>query len=94
MVPRPLHFNSIKVRLKLNQGTFSFDTREQFQFHKGTIKTLHQILHLLLSIIFQFHKGTIKTAVADGKMTLKEYFNSIKVRLKRPGDYYCRYVIY
>ena len=33
----------------------------EFQFHKGTIKTPLRRLHGKPVIIFQFHKGTIKT---------------------------------
>ena len=34
------HFNSIKVRLKLNTGNDKI-TMLTFQFHKGTIKTYY-----------------------------------------------------
>ena len=33
----------------------------QFQFHKGTIKTILPPLRSNVVLIFQFHKGTIKT---------------------------------
>ena len=32
-----------------------------FQFHKGTIKTLHSAERACMPYQFQFHKGTIKT---------------------------------
>ena len=35
---------------------------------------------------FQFHKGTIKTKKLSNMQTLKNYFNSIKVRLKQSAD--------
>ena len=38
-------------------------SHSSFQFHKGTIKTIHQTKSLLISLLFQFHKGTIKTDV-------------------------------
>ena len=34
-----LYFNSIKVRLKLDDDIIAF-IAEKFQFHKGTIKTM------------------------------------------------------
>ena len=37
------HFNSIKVRLKLNAAVNSIYIR-LFQFHKGTIKTIDEII--------------------------------------------------
>ena len=33
----------------------------EFQFHKGTIKTVFLCKNLVLIFLFQFHKGTIKT---------------------------------
>ena len=33
----------------------------EFQFHKGTIKTMEQEGKATARKIFQFHKGTIKT---------------------------------
>ena len=33
----------------------------QFQFHKGTIKTIHELITETTDAQFQFHKGTIKT---------------------------------
>ena len=56
-----LHFNSIKVRLKLNSEYQNQFHASIFQFHKGTIKTYFNVSRLLLPWIFQFHKGTIKT---------------------------------
>ena len=53
-------FNSIKVRLKL--ATTSARTADrQFQFHKGTIKTVQMLCSFRPRQPFQFHKGTIKT---------------------------------
>ena len=77
-----LYFNSIKVRLKQNilkEGLIV----HLFQFHKGTIKTLlsRYCLHKLR--VFQFHKGTIKTQRNTKLRPFPQYFNSIKVRLKR-----------
>ena len=39
-----LHFNSIKVRLKLIHYSYRY-SYEEFQFHKGTIKTL-SLIHI------------------------------------------------
>ena len=54
------HFNSIKVRLKryLEYKT-GFD-RVQFQFHKGTIKTTHLLLHIIYHINFNSIKVRLK----------------------------------
>ena len=56
---------------------------QEFQFHKGTIKTLHQPSSTEFANIFQFHKGTIKTIAQRDIPLLQRNFNSIKVRLKR-----------
>ena len=56
-----LHFNSIKVRLKLVSILLMLICH-LFQFHKGTIKTFNdQPLKFYDTVLFQFHKGTIKT---------------------------------
>ena len=55
------HFNSIKVRLKLEVGSQFSVTDAEFQFHKGTIKTINPYFALGNIQRFQFHKGTIKT---------------------------------
>ena len=57
------YFNSIKVRLEHNP-ILPLETRKQFQFHKGTIRTqpLAHLSHAML--LFQFHKGTIRTVSA------------------------------
>ena len=34
---------------------------QQFQFHKGTIRTLKIVIKVLIYALFQFHKGTIRT---------------------------------
>ena len=85
---RVLHFNSIKVRLKL----VSVDTTtiiHSFQFHKGTIKTLHLLLVHSLHFPFQFHKGTIKTIIFSFSLHSSSDFNSIKVRLKLSSNDSC-----
>ena len=38
-----------------------FKSATEFQFHKGTIKTMERVFHLVPVNLFQFHKGTIKT---------------------------------
>ena len=53
-------FNSIKVRLRL-KTIYQVVTINQFQFHKGSIKT-QELCELLPALSpFQFHKGSIKT---------------------------------
>ena len=53
------NFNSIKVRLKQLRIHYD-DVYDEFQFHKGTIKTDVEAFNLD-DKLFQFHKGTIKT---------------------------------
>ena len=77
-------FNSIKVRLKLNKYEL-LQARDQFQFHKGTIKTRVQQNQARRSSGFQFHKGTIKTIPLIRDAVGLKNFNSIKVRLKQPS---------
>ena len=55
------YFNSIKVRLKLNNPAAYNIDQYLFQFHKGTIKTQSSCFHSFKGLLFQFHKGTIKT---------------------------------
>ncbi len=54
------YFNSIKVRLRLRQIDHAV-VHQQFQFHKGSIKTVELLLAVFLLVLFQFHKGSIKT---------------------------------
>ena len=56
------NFNSIKVRLKLRKS-FRDVIDLSFQFHKGTIKTIHNEVVYVKHPKFQFHKGTIKTVL-------------------------------
>ena len=55
------HFNSIKVRLKLDVLLAHPMSTALFQFHKGTIKTIDINPQVNQNLAFQFHKGTIKT---------------------------------
>ena len=55
-----IYFNSIKVQLKQQPKMHKYYV-PQFQFHKGTIKTILPPLRSNVVLIFQFHKGTIKT---------------------------------
>ena len=63
--PRGTHrnFNSIKVRLKL-LSTVTVNLQDEFQFHKGTIKTAVPLPVDEAQSRFQFHKGTIKTQIS------------------------------
>ena len=56
------NFNSIKVRLKQLRIHYD-DVYDEFQFHKGTIKTVGNRQILEGVSVFQFHKGTIKTKI-------------------------------
>ena len=54
------NFNSIKVQLEL-VGELCMPSYHEFQFHKGTIRTLHSVGSADGFLLFQFHKGTIRT---------------------------------
>ena len=58
-----LNFNSIKVRLKLRFEVSILTSSIEFQFHKGTIKTVRRNYIRKSLTRFQFHKGTIKTRI-------------------------------
>ena len=57
------NFNSIKVRLEPWPLTCSPADFQQFQFNKGTIRTLRKVGAILANTRFQFHKGTIRTVL-------------------------------
>ena len=63
-----LNFNSIKVRLERDIYGKASSVNE-FQFHKGTIRTnlLAQLKNA--ELVFQFHKGTIRTSAFSEKET-------------------------
>ena len=54
------YFNSIKVRLR-RYGWLGDLVIQQFQFHKGSIKTCNAFAFWRANTLFQFHKGSIKT---------------------------------
>ena len=54
----------------------------EFQFHKGTIRTMVRMAILSSVPAFQFHKGTIRTGLLREIQASQSYFNSIKVRLE------------
>ena len=56
-----MHFNSIKVRLELGDIKGKGVSLNQFQFHKGTIRTVWKLENRDEKREFQFHKGTIRT---------------------------------
>ena len=56
-----LRFNSIKVRLEQGWHPERQTRRNQFQFHKGTIRTQPDFAEVSKFAKFQFHKGTIRT---------------------------------
>ena len=76
------NFNSIKVRLEQGE-VIKAVTFQEFQFHKGTIRTMNIISRKKSSLKFQFHKGTIRTKRSSPVSLLLFYFNSIKVRLEQ-----------
>ena len=56
-----------------------------FQFHEGPIKTGLRRTGLGCYVWFQFHEGPIKTIANNGRPTMSNSFNSMKVRLKQGG---------
>ena len=89
-----VHFNSIKVRLKLCSTLRDQIELILFQFHKGTIKTKQVYRLYRKHLIFQFHKGTIKTASVRLLFLRDHHFNSIKVRLKHCSVAHARQLSY
>ena len=83
MTFRMINFNSIKVRLKRYQASHH-DDGNQFQFHKGTIKTrwLYRWFHCWP--VFQFHKGTIKTFYRRIGKKQRRIFQFHKGTIKTP----------
>ena len=55
-------FNSIKVRLELNDDYDDYD-KNMFQFHKGAIRTGLGVVGKGMRKMFQFHKGAIRTFI-------------------------------
>ena len=63
-------FNSIKVQLK-RDGPYPEDGYRQFQFHKGTIKTLLQAVNTLLQRHFNSIKVQLKrTLWGTGRLSM------------------------
>ena len=54
-------FNSMKVRLKQQQGYYIHFVCSMFQFHEGPIKTAYGSADASHAAAFQFHEGPIKT---------------------------------
>ena len=48
------------VRLKVRRVVENKEPITEFQFHYGTIKSLHRSSYPVFPLIFQFHYGTIK----------------------------------
>ena len=86
---RSSYFNSIKVQLEPQVDALLRVVGLEFQFHKGTIRTLLCPNPDGYCLQFQFHKGTIRTPYPCIPSSTPPYFNSIKVQLE-PDD--CRIV--
>ena len=65
----------------------------QFQFHKGTIRTLSENQRPITEVLFQFHKGTIRTSKKPITSAILKCFNSIKVRLEQLGRKVVEFVV-
>ena len=59
---------------------------KRFQFHKGTIRTIHKPLLILQQIYFNSIKVRLERVGAQKATVEIQYFNSIKVRLERELD--------
>ena len=77
-----LDFNSIKVRLKRSKPREPDGDLDEFQFHKGTIKTTPASVILLVLPNFNSIKVRLKLSSVLFPNVVISYFNSIKVRLK------------
>ena len=62
--------------------SISTPNSSEFQFHKGTIRTIIPTEFFEIRSIFQFHKGTIRTRYLLTYSCILPYFNSIKVQLE------------
>ena len=80
-----IYFNSIKVRLE-RMSNILVSLRKIFQFHKGTIRTLHQTSALSRNPHFNSIKVRLERVLLPVLMHNSSHFNSIKVRLEpSPG---------
>ena len=66
-------FNSIKVQLEPYVSGAKL-VGLQFQFHKGTIRTLFPRCNNPVPVVFQFHKGTIRTDLSHRHMFTANVF--------------------
>ena len=78
----PPYFNSIKVRLELKLSTDTTAVLAQFQFHKGTIRTITGFLEAKWNGYFNSIKVRLELTFLIVICLRLRYFNSIKVRLE------------
>ena len=82
-----LYFNSIKVRLeRSSESAFVFIA--SFQFHKGAIRTITQLILGISYSHFNSIKVRLERIFTTIEPTQRSHFNSIKVRLE-PNDFIC-----
>ena len=79
-----LHFNSIKVRLKLRCLSSRTCSNRHFNSIKVRLKHAEQSI-ITVIIIFQFHKGTIKTDLSHRHMFTAQIFQFHKGTIKTGG---------
>ena len=77
-----LYFNSIKVQLELSASQ-DCSSSSQFQFHKGTIRTLSSLDLPPFLNYFNSIKVQLEQDLSNLEKGLKDYFNSIKVQLEQ-----------
>ena len=76
------NFNSIKVRLEPVTPATQSELNLEFQFHKGTIRTLCLVANLLNVYHFNSIKVRLELTRTLVSILILLYFNSIKVRLE------------
>ena len=74
-------FNSTTVQLIRYINSRILSIFSKFQFHNGTINTVHAGGLYLFFLVFQFHNGTINTIRSFFRHTLRTGFNSTTVQL-------------
>ena len=85
-----LHFNSIKVRLEHSDNAV-MQVDNEFQFHKGAIRTFCSTLSFGCIELFQFHKGAIRTRASAAVLLSFVSFQFHKGAIRTVRDMVKRY---
>ncbi len=81
-------FDSILVRLKVNNKVLFVNEEGMFRFHTGSIKSHGERASRVRRLQFRFHTGSIKRIHLDMEVSLPLGFDSILVRLKVAANPY------